>query len=101
MIIIIIDTFLNDLFKSQVKILGCYTCTFVTTPRRRCSAPQRKRRPIPCLLDTASISRHGAPPRGGSSALAHLTPYVDSGIARLYGVYTSNCFIGFHLHWSG
>jgi hypothetical protein len=98
-------------------------CLFFTTPRRRCRASLRMRRPDPCSLNTISRSRYGAPPRGwqrdpylfntipefqygaslrglcpndfscgfistvchqggGDAALAHLTPYPGSDMAR-------------------
>jgi hypothetical protein len=40
------------------------TCSFFTTPGRRCSASLRMRRPDPCSLNTVSRSRYGTPPRG-------------------------------------
>ena len=56
-------------------------CSFFTTPGRRCGAPLRMRRPDPCSLDTVPRSRHGAS-CGDDPALAHLTPYPGSDMAR-------------------
>jgi hypothetical protein len=39
------------------------TCSFFTTPGRRCSVSLRMRRPDPCSLNTVSRSRYDAPPR--------------------------------------
>ncbi|PVH37301.1 hypothetical protein PAHAL_6G284000 [Panicum hallii] len=39
-------------------------CSFFTTPGRRCSAPQRLRRPDPCSLIIVPGSRYDAPLRG-------------------------------------
>ena len=56
-------------------------CSFGTTPGHRCGTPLRMRRPDPCSLDTVPRSRHGA--HGGDGpALAHLTPYPGSDMAR-------------------
>jgi hypothetical protein len=40
------------------------TCSFFTTPVRRCSASLMMRRSDPCSLNTVSRSKYDAPPRG-------------------------------------
>jgi hypothetical protein len=40
------------------------SCSFFTTPGRRCSASLRMRRPDPYSLNTVSRSRYDVPPRG-------------------------------------